>query len=95
MRGLNADDQVVVQFGSASSGQFGFGAPGGIGVMMVGSAPGGAQLITPLPGYSQALVTPQRVALALAVSLGIGISFGLYPANRAAALNPIDALRHE
>ncbi len=55
----------------------------------------GAQLITPLLGSSQALVTPDSVALALAVSLGIGIFFGLYPANRAAALNPIDALRYE
>jgi putative ABC transport system permease protein len=56
---------------------------------------GGAQLITPLLGGTRALVTPQSVALALGVSLGIGIFFGLYPANRAARLNPIDALRYE
>jgi putative ABC transport system permease protein len=56
---------------------------------------GGAWLITPLLGGMQALVTAQSVALALAVSLGIGIFFGLYPANRAARLNPIDALRYE
>jgi len=41
VRGLNLGDQVVVQYSSASSNQFGFGAPGGMGVMMVGSAPGG------------------------------------------------------
>jgi len=56
---------------------------------------GGAQLISPLLGTSKALVTPQSVMLALTVSLGIGLFFGLYPANRAAALNPIDALRYE
>jgi putative ABC transport system permease protein len=56
---------------------------------------GGAQVVTPLLGYSQSLVTPESVVLALAVSLGIGVFFGLYPANRAAALNPIDALRYE
>jgi putative ABC transport system permease protein len=51
--------------------------------------------MTPLLGSSKALVTPQSVVRALVVSLGIGAFFGSYPANRAASLHPIDALRHE
>jgi putative ABC transport system permease protein len=65
------------------------------GLIGVALGIGGAQLISPLLGSSKALVTPQSVVLALAVSLGIGIFFGFYPANRAARLNPIDALRYE
>ncbi len=65
------------------------------GLIGVGAGFGGAQLITPLLGSTQALVTPQSVILALTVSVGIGIFFGLYPASRAAQLNPIDALRYE
>ncbi len=65
------------------------------GLLGVGVGIGTAQIITPLMGYSQALVTASSVVMALGVSLGIGVFFGFYPANRAAALNPIDALRYE
>ncbi len=65
------------------------------GLLGVGLGVVGAQIITPLLGGTEALVTGESVILALAVSLAIGVFFGLYPANRAAALNPIDALRYE
>ena len=65
------------------------------GLMGVGLGIVAAQIITPLLGGTEALVTGESVILALAVSLGIGVFFGLYPANRAARLNPIDALRYE
>jgi putative ABC transport system permease protein len=56
---------------------------------------GGAQVITPLLGASRAIITPDSVLIALGVSIGVGVFFGLYPAGRAAAWKPIDALRYE
>ena len=39
--------------------------------------------------------TPAAVAISFGVSVGIGLIFGYMPANRAAKLNPIDALRSD
>jgi putative ABC transport system permease protein len=41
------------------------------------------------------VVVPGSVFLALGICLVIGVFFGSFPANRAAGLRPVDALRHE
>jgi len=43
----------------------------------------------------QPVVASYSIPLAFGVALAVGIFFGFYPANRAAGLRPIDALRHE
>jgi putative ABC transport system permease protein len=35
------------------------------------------------------------VVLAFGISVGVGVAFGLYPAWRAARMDPVEALRHE
>jgi len=47
--------------------------------------------LTPLP----ARLEPWSVILGLGITAGVGLFFGLYPASRAASLDPIEALRRE
>lgn len=67
------------------------GAGGIIGVICGFAIAKAVTALTPMPSS----VEPASIILAVVVSASIGLFFGLYPANRAAKLNPIEALRSE
>ncbi len=55
----------------------------------------GSRVVGSLAEQLTTLVTWDTILLATGFSAAVGLFFGFYPANRAAGLNPIDALRYE
>lgn len=63
-------------------------------VLGIGLGVGAAGLFCSIMDW-QLYLAPTTVALAVGVSLGTGVIFGIYPAAKAAKLKPIDCLRYE
>ncbi|MCB9896390.1 MAG: ABC transporter permease [Planctomycetes bacterium] len=64
------------------------------GLLGIALGLGGVWLVETFTEW-EAVVTPESVTLSMGISCLTGVVFGLYPARRAAAMDPIDALRHE
>ena len=64
------------------------------GLIGIGIGSGILNIVGMFLGYSVA-ATPKAILISFSVSVAIGLFFGYMPAKRAAALNPIDALRSE
>ena len=51
--------------------------------------------LPPIVSTLEPRIAPWSIGLSLSISVGAGVVFGLYPAMKAAAMDPIEALRHE
>ncbi|WP_205847894.1 ABC transporter permease [Anaerohalosphaera lusitana] len=65
---------------------------GGILGMAVGSL---IPILVTYFGQMRTVITPGSLVLAFGISAAVGLAFGIYPAYRAAHMDPIESLRHE
>ncbi len=64
------------------------------GILGICAGFGASHILSELAGW-QTLVSPASVVIAFIFSATVGLIFGIWPARRAALLDPIDALRYE
>jgi len=77
--------QVLIESATLSTVGGALGVGMGLGIAMLVAA------VSPMP----AAVAPKWIALGVTLGLVVGIASGVYPAARAARLDPVDALRYE
>jgi putative ABC transport system permease protein len=77
--------QFLVESGTLAT----VGAAIGIGTGLAGAG------IIDSATFLPARVTPEWIVVAVLLGAGVGIAAGLYPASRAARLDPVEAIRHE
>jgi putative ABC transport system permease protein len=65
---------------------------GGVLGMAVGSL---VPILVTYFGQMRTVITPGSLIMAFGISAAVGIAFGIYPAYRAANMDPIESLRHE
>jgi len=64
------------------------------GLLGIALGIGASMLLNQLAGW-QTYVSASSILIAFLFSAGVGLLFGIWPARRAAYLNPVEALRHE
>jgi putative ABC transport system permease protein len=64
------------------------------GLLGIGLGSFAASTLSKFAGW-EVFVSPESVGLAVGFSVGVGLFFGIWPARRAARLDPIEALRYE
>nr|WP_317323057.1 ABC transporter permease [uncultured Flavonifractor sp.] len=92
-KGRDIRSQFIIEAGTTSA----IGGVIGIvlGIVMANVFTAVVGIVMPEAEGFSAIPTPVGILVSFGVSVGIGILFGYLPANKAAKLNPIDALRYD